>query len=81
MRNTAPTDAAQLEALETREWLESLDYVIKSGGAVRVSKLLRELSDHARRNGVVLCAHISDDTVQRLQAARVGRQNGSCQRV
>src|SRR6187399_380152 len=54
MRNTAPKDAAEIEALETREWLESLDYVIKSGGPVRVSKLLRELGDHARRNGVRL---------------------------
>src|ERR671913_137818 len=52
MRNTAPKDAAELEALETREWLESLDYVLQSGGPVRVSKLLRELSDHARRHGV-----------------------------
>lgn len=32
---------------------------------------------HARMNGVVLCAHISDDTVQRLQAARVARQNSA----
>lgn len=32
---------------------------------------------HARVNGVVLCAHISDDTVQRLQAARVARQNSA----
>ena len=32
MRNTAPKDAAELEALETREWLESLDYVLQSGG-------------------------------------------------
>jgi hypothetical protein len=30
---------------------------------------------HARRNGVVLCAHISDDTVLRFQAARVVREN------
>src|SRR5215510_5836476 len=52
MRNTAPKDASEIEALETREWLESLDYVLKSGGHVRVSRLLRELSDHARRNGV-----------------------------
>ncbi|HZI82216.1 MAG TPA: pyruvate dehydrogenase (acetyl-transferring), homodimeric type [Vicinamibacterales bacterium] len=52
MRNTAPKDASELETLETREWLESLDYVLKSGGPVRVSRLLRELSDHARRNGV-----------------------------
>src|SRR5215208_391150 len=52
MRNTAPKDAAELDALETREWLESLDYVLQSGGPGRVSRLLRELSDHARRNGV-----------------------------
>ena len=52
MRNTAPKDAAELEALETREWLESLDYVLQSGGPARVSRLLRELSDHARRIGV-----------------------------
>ena len=52
MRNTAPKDASEIEALETREWLESLDYVLKSGGPVRVSQLLRELSDHARRSGV-----------------------------
>src|SRR4249919_3730412 len=52
MRNTAPKDAGELEALETREWLESLDYVLQSGGPVRVSRLLRELSDHARRKGV-----------------------------
>ena len=52
MRNTAPKDAAELEALETREWLESLDYVLQSGGPARVSRLLRELGDHARRHGV-----------------------------
>jgi pyruvate dehydrogenase E1 component len=52
MRNTAPKDAAELEALETREWLESLDYVLQSGGPARVSKLLRELADHARLHGV-----------------------------
>src|SRR5688572_679907 len=52
MRNTAPKDAAELEAVETREWLESLDYVLQSGGPARVSRLLSELSDHARRHGV-----------------------------
>ena len=52
MRNTVPKDAAELEALETREWLESLDYVLQSGGPARVGRLLRELADHARRNGV-----------------------------
>ena len=52
MRNTAPTDAIDIEALETREWLESLDYVLQSGGPQRVSQLLRLLGDHARQQGV-----------------------------
>jgi pyruvate dehydrogenase E1 component len=54
MRNTAPTDAAQLEALETREWLESLDDVIRHGGSARVGRLLRELGIHAQQSGVKL---------------------------
>jgi pyruvate dehydrogenase E1 component len=54
MRNTAPKNAAELEALETREWLESLDYVLQSGGPTRVGRLLRDLHDHARRRGVRL---------------------------
>ena len=37
MRNTAPKDAAELDALETREWLESLDYVLQTGGPARVA--------------------------------------------
>jgi len=52
MRSKAPKDAAELEALETREWLESLDYVLQAGGPARVTKLLRALGDHARRHGV-----------------------------
>jgi len=54
MRNTAPTDAAEIDALETREWLESLDYVLKAGGPQRVSQLLRQLGDHASQQGVKL---------------------------
>ena len=55
MRNTAPTDAAEIEALETREWLESLDYVLQGRpGPQRVSQLLRQLGDHARQRGVKL---------------------------
>src|SRR5437868_5154791 len=52
MRNIAPKDAADLEALETREWLESLDYVLQSGGPARVSRLLGDLANHAREQGV-----------------------------
>ena len=54
MRNTAPPDAAQLEALETREWLDSLDDVMKHGGPARVGSLLRQLGIHAQKAGVRL---------------------------
>ena len=50
MRNTAAPDAAQLEALETREWLDSLDDVMKHGGPARVGSLLRELGIHAQKS-------------------------------
>jgi hypothetical protein len=36
---------------------------------------------YARDHGVVLCAHLSDDTVQRLQARRVARQNSPTDNV
>ena len=40
-----------------------------------VAKILGEAIGYGRRKGTVLCAHISDHTVQRLQAARVAREN------
>src|SRR5204863_7477077 len=54
MRNIAPKDAAELDAVETREWLDSLDYVLQSGGPAKVARLLRTLTVHARQNGVKL---------------------------
>jgi pyruvate dehydrogenase E1 component len=38
-----------LEVLETREWLDSLDYVLAKGGPERAGRLLQQLSLHARR--------------------------------
>src|SRR6186713_89552 len=52
MRNIAPKDAAELDAIESREWRDSLDYVLQSGGPGKVTRLLRELSLHATENGV-----------------------------
>ncbi|MCI0691866.1 pyruvate dehydrogenase (acetyl-transferring), homodimeric type [candidate division KSB1 bacterium] len=45
------TEAAEIE---TREWLESLDYVIQNGGPERAVKLLRKLQDHAYSHGIKL---------------------------
>ena len=54
MRNIAPRDASELEALEQREWVESLDYVIQQGDRGRVQRLLERLRDHARVAGAGL---------------------------
>jgi len=54
VRYIAPKDAADLDATETREWLDSLDYVLQTGGPAKVARLLRELTIHARQNGVKL---------------------------
>jgi pyruvate dehydrogenase E1 component len=53
-QHTAPKDAADLDAVETREWLESLDYVLQTGGPSKVARLLRELTLHAAESGVTL---------------------------
>src|ERR1700681_3820604 len=52
MRYIAPKDATDLDAVETREWLDSLDYVLQSGGPLKVQRLLRELTLHATEYGL-----------------------------
>ena len=39
---------------ETREWLESIDSVLRAGGGERAHFLLERLIDHARRSGAYL---------------------------
>jgi len=46
--------ASELEAIETKEWLESLEYVLQEGGPERVVRLLRELQLYASRREVRL---------------------------
>ncbi len=43
---------AELEAIETREWLEALDYVISEGGSERVRQLFRHLHARALKQGI-----------------------------
>ena len=43
------TQTNGVEVLETREWLDSLDYVLSQGGPERAGRLLQQLSLHARR--------------------------------
>jgi len=54
VRKTAPKSAAELDPVELREWLDSLDYVLQSGGPAKVARLMRELTNHATEGGVRL---------------------------
>jgi pyruvate dehydrogenase E1 component len=47
------TETVGLEVLETREWLDSLDYVLAKGGPERAGRLLQQLALHARRSAGV----------------------------
>ena len=52
MKIPAGEQSADLNELETREWLDSLDYVIQRGGQERVRGLLERLRTHARQAGI-----------------------------
>ena len=45
---------AELDAIEEKEWIDSLDYVVKHGGADRVRDLLRALQRRAAESGIHL---------------------------
>jgi pyruvate dehydrogenase E1 component len=53
--NRAP-DLGDTDPLETREWLESLDAVIRNETPERASFLLRRLEEHARDAGLLAAA-------------------------
>ncbi|UCF35862.1 MAG: pyruvate dehydrogenase (acetyl-transferring), homodimeric type [Acidobacteriota bacterium] len=46
--------SAELDSVEKKEWLDSLDYVFEEGGPEKVINLLRELELYATRKGVDL---------------------------
>jgi len=47
-------DKTELNEIETREWLESLEYVLQNGGPERVKELLHDLDTYAHEAGVEL---------------------------
>ncbi len=49
-----PQDVQDITAIETQEWLDSLEWVIQNGGRERVVQLLKDLETYARRQGVTL---------------------------
>ena len=51
MNNRENTEALGLEVLETREWLDSLDYILEHYGPERAGRLLQQLELHTSRSG------------------------------
>ncbi|MCL6099827.1 MAG: hypothetical protein M1391_14775 [Bacteroidetes bacterium] len=45
---------AGIDEVELREWLESLEYVLQSGGPEKVRELLHNLDTYAHESGVDL---------------------------
>ncbi len=80
MRNIAVNQDPAVEALETREWQDSLAYVLQQGGGVRrAADLLRQLEFHARQTGFRLPFTASTpyvNTIPAVAAAGVSRQPG-----
>lgn len=54
MSSVVDEETSELELVEIKEWLESLDYVLQTGGPERVKRLLRRLQIHAQEAGVRL---------------------------
>jgi pyruvate dehydrogenase E1 component len=47
-------NTAEIEALETRDWLDSMDYVLRHRGAERAGRLLQDLGLQITRSGIKL---------------------------
>ena len=62
---------------ETREWLESLEYVLAHEGAERARQLLDHLLDHARRHGVDFSSGANTPYINTISADRQSPYPGS----
>ena len=69
-RKPKERDAAEVERLETREWLESLDQVIQRGGPARTQHLLRQLQRRAAEFGITAPYAANTPYVNTIPAAR-----------
>ena len=54
MSENSNNGLSELEEVELKEWLESLEYVLQSGGPEKVKELLHNLSTYAHEAGVEL---------------------------
>ena len=69
MTDTGITETAALET-ESREWIESLDYVLQRSGPERARQLLEELRDHARQAGAVIPSSANTPYINTIPASK-----------
>ncbi len=70
-------DAMDLEQVEIEEWLESLDFVIKTGGEERVRRLLRRLQHRAAEFGISLPFTANTPYINTIPRSRQARFPGN----
>src|SRR4051812_44880823 len=75
MRNFIRAAIEATESYNGKPHLVLADMRGMQATSLEVSKLLGEYIGEARRKGVSRCAHLSTSTVQKLQAARLAREN------
>jgi pyruvate dehydrogenase E1 component len=51
LNNSNGSETVGLEVVETREWLDSLDYILQTEGAERAGRLLQQLEFHTAQSG------------------------------
>ncbi|HXE91531.1 MAG TPA: pyruvate dehydrogenase (acetyl-transferring), homodimeric type [Terriglobales bacterium] len=54
MSEKSSNGMTELEAIELREWLDSLDYILQNGNAERAGRLLQHLRAHTEQRGIKL---------------------------
>ncbi len=67
----------ELESLETREWIDSLDYVLEESGPERVKNLLRQMQVYAQSKGVKFPFTANTPYINTIAADKQARFPGS----
>jgi len=75
--NDRDVENTEVEAVETQEWLESLDYVLQQGGPERVRELLEQLELHAYNAGVRMPFSANTPYINTIPAERQSPFPGS----
>jgi pyruvate dehydrogenase E1 component len=76
MESNLPNDP-ELESLETREWLDSLEYVLDESGPERVKNLLRQMQVYAQSKGVKFPFTANTPYINSISADKQARFPGS----